>query len=852
MSEALEARNDGNLELARQRLTELLESTPNDPSLRRLLENVERNLQQEREAAAAEAAAAEEAAVAAEETVVAEEARPSDPVEPAEPSELDLFLNQMSESDSRHLSLLVEDVQAYRGLAKVQLRNGEYARAVETYEIARAELPLTFATEDLHRQLLEEQANAYLRYAQHQLRENDLIGAEESLAAYAAIAPGSAESRLADRLERELQSPARLPIEEASPGYLEDQAEIKQLIRIGRAQFLNGDLGGAEATFRKVEAIDPYNSEAKALLARIADLKRSSGQLNRLKTRKQMLEEISTAWQRPQVYVDPPEVTLETPELLPIEKRLREIILPRVSFSGQELSRVITTLSAISRQYDPTGEGVNLVPVVGQQEEPLVYIDVTGLPLQDVLDLIVDSVEFQYDIQPNVVIVRPGIRHRSDLARENFSVSPATIQRMMGRSAPPESAAAVNDPFAPTTTPGPEAATATAGESAALKNFLQQAAGIDFTVPGSNLIYDGTDVWITHTPRDIERVRNVFRRLTAVPQVEIEAKFLEVAQSSVDELGFDWNVVSPGGHVRYQTENRTLGQAFAGAQGSSAITVGDLTFPQTPPAIPGAPPMGSGAEPVATIDGAINGYGVDATIRLLSQRTGSDLLSAPKVTVLSGHQAEIAVAQEIRYPEQYGDVQSDVGRGGGGEGSDAGVTITPGTPQDFQTRNVGVELTVTPTVEQDSSITLDLYPRVTEFQGFVEYGGVGLAISGGQVVTIPSGFYQPVFATREIQTTVSVWDGATIVMGGLTREDVRRVDDKLPFFGDLPVVGRLFRSEGEGVQKTNLLIFVTANLVSPGGSPIRQEIRDVEAGALFQNPTIVMPSGAVAREKTQE
>jgi len=56
-------------------------------------------------------------------------------------------------------------------------------------------------------------------------------------------------------------------------------------------------------------------------------------------------------------------------------------------------------------------------------------------------------------------------------------------------------------------------------------------------------------------------------------------------------------------------------------------------------------------------------------------------------------------------------------------------------------------------------------------------------------------------------------------MGGLTREEVKKVDDKVPFFGDLPLVGRLFRSKGESSQKRNLLIFVTANLVSPGGSP---------------------------------
>ena len=113
-------------------------------------------------------------------------------------------------------------------------------------------------------------------------------------------------------------------------------------------------------------------------------------------------------------------------------------------------------------------------------------------------------------------------------------------------------------------------------------------------------------------------------------------------------------------------------------------------------------------------------------LRALSQKSGSDLLSAPKVTVLSGDLATITVAQELRYPQRYSDIEPEVGSGssltGGQSGGSAGVAIAAGTPQDFTVRNVGVELSVTPRVEEDDySITLDLHPQVTEFDGFVEY-----------------------------------------------------------------------------------------------------------------------------------
>jgi general secretion pathway protein D len=226
------------------------------------------------------------------------------------------------------------------------------------------------------------------------------------------------------------------------------------------------------------------------------------------------------------------------------------------------------------------------------------------------------------------------------------------------------------------------------------------------------------------------------------------------------------------------------------------------------------------------------------------------LLSAPKVTVLSGTPANIVVGQEMRYPQSYGETKSTTGGGGAGglTAASSSVSITAGTPQEFTMRNVGVELKVTPSVEEDDySITLDLTPKVTEFDGFVEYGGQSVAISGSTTVTVPSGFYQPIFSVREITTKVTVWDGATLVMGGLTREEIKKVNDKVPFLGDIPFLGAAFRSKGETSTKRNLLVFVTANLVSPGGSLKKQSIRGIPPGSTFQNPSVVSPASAESR-----
>ena len=87
---------------------------------------------------------------------------------------------------------------------------------------------------------------------------------------------------------------------------------------------------------------------------------------------------------------------------------------------------------------------------------------------------------------------------------------------------------------------------------------------------------------------------------------------------------------------------------------------------------------------------------------------------------------------------------------------------------------------------------------------------------------------------RKVTTGVSIWDGQTVALGGLIREDVQDVQDKLPILGDLPFVGRLFKNESEQHYKRNLMIFVTAHLIDPAGQrikPTNGQPGTTEAGA---------------------
>ena len=374
-----------------------------------------------------------------------------------------------------------------------------------------------------------------------------------------------------------------------------------------------------------------------------------------------------------------------------------------------------------------------------------------------------------------------------------------------------------------------------------------QNAGVNFDgVTGSSLAFDGEQLIVTQTPRNIERLRTILKNYSEVKQVEIETKFLEVSQNDLDEFGFNWTF-SParsGGKDNYNVNASTRGLYDIGAttSGAKRARIGGINedtqapFDYFDPPVDIEPPQVGRAlsygpdpensNPFISDTFVLDDVNVDLEILALARKSGSDLMSAPKVTVLSGKRANIVVAQELRFPQSYGDIESTVSQGG--SGGSAAVSITAGTPQDFTTRNVGVEMSVTPNVENDDTISLILEPKVTEFEGFVEYGGPSIALSPPSTTAIiPAGFYQPIFSTREITTEVNIYDGATVVMGGLTRDEVNSFDDKVPFLGDIPGLGRLFRSEGETRQKRNLLIFVTANLVSPGGSLSSQSYNNI-------------------------
>lgn len=306
-----------------------------------------------------------------------------------------------------------------------------------------------------------------------------------------------------------------------------------------------------------------------------------------------------------------------------------------------------------------------------------------------------------------------------------------------------------------------------------------------------------------------------------IDQVEIEAKFVEVSQGVLQELGFEWNNLQgltrdnidvidgqdlfsgalrsvPFDRPEAMGINQGMGMTGAGAGAWRAFRFEDTFNTEA-------------AELLVQRDLTRRTHGVDLLMRALDQRAGTDVLSAPRIVTRSGRQATIQVGNLHYFPNVF-----EVGES---EGNIIHVEYVG-----FEETLLGIELTVNPIVDGDQ-ITLRLNPKVNELLGWQNYRiAPGDGIYSTRNDRIGLIFYSdpvearlPVIKRREIQTEATIANGSTMGMGGLINERVESFSDRVPVLGGVPLLGRLFRSEGERTVKRNLMIFVTATKVNPTG-----------------------------------
>lgn len=294
---------------------------------------------------------------------------------------------------------------------------------------------------------------------------------------------------------------------------------------------------------------------------------------------------------------------------------------------------------------------------------------------------------------------------------------------------------------------------------------------------------------VTNTAEHLQLVERLLSQLDITPtQVLIEARFIEVTMAELEQLGFE--AVMNGDYALSKVP------APSGGRGPGHILAkgAGVKFPDQTRQDEGAN---------ITLQGVLSAFQFETVLHALEESKKSKTLSAPRVTTLNNQTAQIRVVDEFNYPTQYevSLVQFDIN--GDGDFDDAGETQFVNVPKDIKTRDVGILLNVTPSVGKDlKTITLVLAPEVSQFSQFRDLGGG---------VTVPE------FTTSQLTTSVVIENGQTVVLGGLMKDTTSHDTVKVPFFGDLPLVGNLFRQTEASSSRKNLLIFITARLLAPRG-----------------------------------
>jgi len=283
-----------------------------------------------------------------------------------------------------------------------------------------------------------------------------------------------------------------------------------------------------------------------------------------------------------------------------------------------------------------------------------------------------------------------------------------------------------------------------------------------------------------------ENLRRIDEYLAVVDiapkQVLIEARVVEVKLQGEHALGINWEYLRNAGiaSVGEYSVTGDLTEALAANQRlRQAIPFKNTKYP---------PISGTDNENPFTL--TIFNENISTVLKALANDLDTDILSAPSVTTVNNRPAEIKVIQTQPWAEPEVSV------------TDSGaVTIT----WTIHFEEVGISLNVTPIINDENSITLDLLPSVSE-----KVSDYQLTVSQ-EGTEVP--YTVPIIDKREANTRVIVGDGQTIILGGLMRNRVAKGQSKIPLLGDIPLLGHLFKSSLTTSDKTELLIFVSPTIV---------------------------------------
>ncbi len=626
------------------------------------------------------------------------------------------------------------------------------------------------------------------------------------------------------------------------PGKDEQEYSTVVLLKQAKVLYDAKDYSGAKNKYEQILLTDPYQNEA------IQGLRATNIQIEKVGAARnfnmfhETTAEVEWKWATPisaenimenKDMLDKP-VSKDLPENK-IQQKLKSIKIPRIDFEDVTIPTAVKYLREQSKQLDPEGVGVNIflrlaaegddkkagaapaarpaaapaapaaAPAADGAAAPapaaapadgaapaadgaaadgaaaaaapdansaVVNLILTNKTLGEAIHFLCQAAKLKFRVEKYAVVIASQSVPLDDLETKIYPLEQASLSTI-GNGEDPE----------------------------LLKRYFEDRS-IKFP-EGAKVVYDTriSRLIATNTPENLRKIEQVISNELSSrdPMVQIQAKFVEIQQDEFKELGFDYIVSSSGatnpptanGKLQMSPNDNTLRSLDASKNDQLFLyhrQVGDFTF-----------------------DGAINA---------LNQMNTQDILSSPRITTLNGQQAVIKMVREVYVVSDYtqSQVTSTTSTTTNGNSSGTGYTYVSPFPTFGSATELGISLTVTPEVDVvRRTISMDMQPIVQALAGWTLYE---YTLSGAVGKLLPVQIIKkPQISQRTINTKVTIYDGETIVLGGVISDTILSINDKIPVLGDVPLIGRFFMSQGTTSVKTNLLIFLTCRLVKPDGAP---------------------------------
>ncbi len=434
-----------------------------------------------------------------------------------------------------------------------------------------------------------------------------------------------------------------------------------------------------------------------------------------------------------------------------------------LDFKDADISNVLRILSLKS--------GINIV--AGPEVQGTVTIRLENVPWEDALNVVLRTYGYVYERAGNIIRVTT----KDNLATEEL----------------------VTETFVLNYTTAAEAETS-------IKDILSERGRVQ-TVARTNMLV------VSDIPTNLRKIRQVVEKLDkSTPQAHIDSKIVKTQLQQGENLGIAWTpTVTANGSSRSTTLpfnafnkdgqsdlfDRALSNflptnvnpATGGVIGST-----DIANPLNPRSFALTAP--DGPVPAYTL-GTLSFSSFQATLNFLRTRENTRVVSNPRITVLNNQKARIKVGTDVALPE-----------------FERNETTGSFEISGFTYRETGVVMEVTPHINEANEILVNLKPEVSAQSGSTTFSSSTTA----SFTSIPN------FSVTNADTQVLIKNGETIAIGGLMTDAAVSTEQKVPVLGDLPGVGKIFRSkrrtQGDNNSKVETLFFITVTIVDTEGEPI--------------------------------